>query len=250
VLNIVIVEDNPSVQKVLIFMLSENFKDINILAIGNNVKEGLEILYKNKPQLLFLDVEMPDGSGFDLLKKLRSITYPVIFITAHEKYALNAIKFSAQDFLLKPIDEEDLVDAVNKARLKVNENNSNEKIKVLLQNLNQPEKSFERIILNDKYGIEIVEVKDIIRLESSGNYTMFYTTDRDNPITVSKGIKSYETMLDESIFFRSHQSHIINLNYLTRYDKQEGGALILKDGSSIPLANRKRDALIKILNSM
>ncbi len=239
-----IVEDNPSVKRILTDSLHNYCPEVQIIGTADGVMGGVELAKKHKPELLFLDVEMPDGTGFDLLKSITPVDFQVIFITAHEKYAVKAIKFSALDFLLKPIDIDELIMAVDKAKTALNQSGVAEKVKALLQNLDQQAKTPKKLVLHDKYGVQIVETKDILRMESSGSYTTFYIAEGKS-ITISKGLKEYEKMLDPETFFRCHQSHLVNLNFLARYDKKKGDFLILKDDSEVPLAGRRRDLLME-----
>ena len=248
-MNAVIIEDEPAVKRILVNLLKEYCPEIEVIGSADNVSSGITTVKNCKPELVFLDVELHDGTGFDVLKGLSFTGFQVIFITAHEKYALKAIKFSALDFLLKPIDADDLVEAVNKAKKALTSNWLSKKVKVLMQNLHQPNSTPDKIVLHDKYGIQIVETKDIIRLESAGSYTTFHLIG-SSPFTVSKGLKEYEKMLDPEVFFRCHQSHLINLNFLSRYDRKNGDFLILKEDSKIPLAGRRREIMMEVIKKL
>lgn len=250
-MNIIIVEDNPAAKAMLEGALLELYPSISSIRAADNITDGLKLLQAHQPDLAFLDVELPDGTSFDLLQQLDNIDFKIIFTTAHEKYALQAIKYSALDYLLKPIDIEELVDAMEKVQEETDKENVAIKIKTLLKNIQEEDQQRPtRIILKDKYGIQIVNIKDIIHLEAMGNYTKFFVKNRTHPITNSKILKEYTKLLPESSFFRCHQSHLINLNYLSRYDKREGDVLFLEDGSKVPLATRKREALLKKIQSL
>lgn len=240
----IIIEDTDAARNILTAYIKKLCPNLELIDVAKNVKEGLELIKKVKPQLVFLDVEMPDGTGFELLKSLPSIDFKVIFTTAHERYALQAIKFSALDYLLKPIDPEELVEAVAKAKASTEEENSGLKIKTLLQNIEATQNAPKTLVVKDKYGIQLVNIEDIIRLEAMGNYTQFHIKNQSS-ILVSKTLKEYETMLPVKHFFRSHYSHLVNLDYLLRYDHREGNVLMLKDGSEVPLATRKKALLLE-----
>lgn len=212
---------------------------------------------------MILDVELPDGKGFDILQKLSeknpngSFEGNVIFITAHDHYALRAIKYSALDYLLKPIDPEALEEALIKAvkeieNKKILQDFTTKKLEVLKQNLNEVEtnnsdnQSNQKIVLSDAEKIYLVCVDEIVRCESNGNYTSFYLTE-NRTITISQSIKVFEQMLPTSIFYRVHRSHLINLDFFEFLDKKEGGTIHLKDGSTLPVAVRRKDDLLERL---
>ncbi|MEM9340422.1 MAG: LytTR family DNA-binding domain-containing protein [Bacteroidota bacterium] len=240
----IIIEDNPSVRNTLSNMLSEYCPQVELVGEASNVLEGSALIMAKKPELAFLDVELPDGNTFELLKSLPSVDFQVIFITGHEKYAMNAIKFSALDFILKPIDPDDLVMAIQKAEEQVQKPDVDKKIQTLFQNLESKDDGPNKIILKDKYGLQIVSVDQIVRLEASGSYTTF-VIDQEEQLVISKGLKEYEQLLNAQKFFRCHQSHIVNLDYLKRYDKREGDFLQMVDGSMVPLAVRKKEILME-----
>lgn len=239
-----IIEDNPSVKRTLIQLIKDYCPEVSIVGEAENVKEGIQLLENLKTDIVFLDVEMPDGTGFDILKNIENIDFQVIFTTSHEKYAIKAIKYSAIDFLLKPVDPEELVEAIDKAKQNTDQNYSTEKIANLLKTLESKSEEPKSIILRDKYGIQSVDLDEITHLESHGSYTKFYLTSGET-LMISKGLKEYESLLPNEQFFRCHQSYLINMNYLKRYDKRDGDYLILKDGSKVPLASRKKEVLLQ-----
>ncbi|WP_271783365.1 LytR/AlgR family response regulator transcription factor [Aquimarina algiphila] len=244
----VLIEDNPAARRSFMQLVQEYCPDIQVLGEASNVSDGVTLITKEKPELVFLDIEMPDGTGFDMLKKLPEINFQLIFVSSHEKYALRAIKHSALDYILKPIDPDELIEATRKAKSEILDHRTSKKIQTLLHNTVEHDKVPTKLVLKDKYGIQIVQIKDIVHLEANGSYTKFYIHDQES-ILVSKGLKEYENILSKEQFFRCHQSHLINLNHLLRYDKRNGGFLITKDGSEIPLASRKKDSFLKIINS-
>lgn len=243
----IIIDDEQAAIKMLRKLLLNYCPEVEVIAEANNIQDAKSLIENLKPELIFLDVEMPQGTGFDLLQNLSNINFKVIFTTAHEKYALQAIKFSALDYLLKPIDPEELINAVDKAKNEIERELSNLKVQTLLQNLQKQDKDEQTIILKDKYGVHFIKIQDIIRLEAGGSYTQFVFTDR-NPILISRLIKEYDTLLTPHGFFRCHKSHLININYLLSYVKNDGDYLILKGGSKIPLATRKKDDFMKIIS--
>ncbi len=247
-MKIVLIEDNPAARRNFLDLLDHYCSDIQFVGEAENVAKGIELIQNRQPDLVFLDIEMPDGTGFDVLQNLPEINFQVIFASSHEKYALKAIKFSALDYILKPIDPEELVQAIEKAKSEVTYHKTSKKVQTLIHNINDQQQNLTRLVLKDKYGIQIVAVRDIIHLEANGSYTKFFIYEQGT-LMVSKGLKEYENILSSTQFFRCHQSHLINLDYLLRYDKRDGDYLVLKDKSKVPLATRKKEKLLSIINS-
>ena len=188
---------------------------------------------------------MPDGTGFDLLRKFDSLNFKFVFITAYKEHAIKAFKFSALDYLLKPIDPDDLIETIDRVSKTINETGSNMKLEALLENISSQSNEPKKIVLRTSESIHIVKVTDIIRCESSSNYTYFFLKD-GKKLLVSRTLKEYHEMLDSKSFFRPHQSHLININYIDRFEKADGGYLIMKDGSNVPVSFRKKDQLLKL----
>lgn len=264
-MDIFIVDDNPSIRKFLMQVIPTLSTEYRIIGTATNVEEALLALETQKPNLLILDVELPDGKGFDILQKLiekNTFNGNVIFITAHDHYALRAIKYSALDYLLKPIDPEALGEALLKAVKQIEnkqiiQNFTHQKIEVLKQNLENVEKNEvankdqnspneQKIVLSDAEKIYLVSINEIVRCESNGNYTTFCLT-QNRTITISQSIKVFEQMLPSSIFYRVHRSHLINLNFFDFLDKKDGGTIHLKNGNLLPIAIRRKDELVERL---
>jgi len=242
-MNTIIIEDNHLARKFLTELLEEHCPNIHLQGTASNVHDGRKLIGDVKPDLVFLDVEMPQGTGFSLLENIKNIDFQVIFTTAHEKYALQAIKYSALDYLLNPVDLDDLLQAVEKAEEQQPKDVAALKIQTLLQNLDTQPQSIRKLVLKDRYGMQIVKVADIIRLEAEGSYTKFYLNN-GKTLTISKSLKEYDNLLPAKDFFRSHQSHLVNTEYLDRYDTRNGDVLQMIDGSEVPISRRKRDMLI------
>jgi two-component system LytT family response regulator len=264
-MDIFIVDDNPSIRKFLMQVIPTLSKEYRIIGVGTSVEEAVLSLQTQKPDLLILDVELPDGKGFDILQQLiekNAFNGNVIFITAHDHYALRAIKYSALDYLLKPIDPEALKEALLKAVKEIEnkqilQNFTNQKIAILKQNLEKVEQNElsnknestpngQKIVLSDAEKIYLVSINEIVRCESNGNYTSFYLTEK-RTITISQSIKVFEQMLPNSLFYRVHRSHLINLNFFEFLDKKDGGTIHLKDGTLLPIAIRRKDELLEKL---
>lgn len=245
----IIVDDESAVRNSIRSLITANFNDIQIIATAGNVAEGVEALNREKPDLLFLDVEMPDGNGFDLLKKISPVNFRVIFVTGHQEYALDAIKVSALDYVLKPIDTDELCRAVEKARALINYEEQQLKLQALSENL-QSRKKLKRIILSTADHLQLVSVSDIIRAEADSNYTMFWLSG-GRRILVSRTIKEFDILLSNSGMMRVHQSHMVNLSHIDRFIKKDGGYLQMKEGTKIPVSpNLKKQVLKAIQDHM
>lgn len=230
-------------------MLNLYVPDVQVCGEANSVDSGYELIIKETPDLIFLDVEMGDGTGFDLLSKFPDILFKIIFITGHNEYAVRAFKFSAIDYLLKPLDPDDLIGAVKRTRESLDVEQYGVQLEAFRQNSQNHEQAPEKIILRDAESIHLVSVSDIVRCQSEDNYTRFVI--RDQPaILVSKTLKEYDKLFEGNRFFRAHQSHLINLNHFARYDKKEGGMVVMKDGSTLPVAIRKKEALFEALERL
>lgn len=245
-MNTVIIDDEASVRNSIQALLTENFPDINILCTAGSVEEGFSAVTHHKPDLVFLDIEMPDGTGFDLLKRFSHIPFKVIFVTGHQEYALNAIKVSALDYILKPVDNDELLKAVKKAREIINQEEQQLKFQALNENL-QSKKVLKRIILHTSDHLQLVAVSDIIRAEADSNYTFFCLADGKR-ILVSRTIKEFENLLSGSGMIRVHQSHLVNINHIDRFFKKDGGYLLLKDGSKIPVSPTLKKQVLQALS--
>ena len=239
----IIIDDIPAAIDNLQRDLATYCPDIEVIATADGVVSGAKLLKKNTPDLLFLDIQMQDGSGFDLLEILPATPFKLIFTTASDAFAIRAFKFSAIDYLLKPIDPDELVAAVEKATSQLGD--TSESIHVLLENV-KDRNSPTRIALHTLEKIHIVEIDEILRLESTGNYTQFFFLNGAK-LLVTRTLKEYDKLLSEQGFFRVHQSHLINMEQIKEYVKIDGGYIVMKDGSKIPVSVRKRPSLVKAL---
>lgn len=239
----ILIDDEPKNNRILKLMLEEFCPDVLIEGQADNTADGVNLIKEVEPDLVFLDIEMPYGSGFDLLDQLKPVSFEVIFITAFNNYSLKAIKYSALDYLLKPVNIDELVTAVAKASEKVTSRNVNARIENLLYNLKRPQSDVQKIALPAKEGYVFVLLSDIIRCESKSGYTTFYVKDMEK-IVSSRSIKGYEPLLANDIFFRIHNSHIVNLNYIKKYHRGRGGYIEMEDGSMLEVATRRKDELM------
>jgi two-component system LytT family response regulator len=243
----VIIDDETNAREAIKAMLSFNFKEIEIVGEADGVFEGLKVIREQSPDLVFLDIRMGDGTGIDLLQRLDEINFSLIFLTAYDEYALKAFKYSATDYLLKPIDIDDLTSAIEK--VKKNMSHPQIDMQALLNSLKPTDNTEKKIVLKTSDSIHLVKISAIIRCEASGNYTQFFFEDR-KPLMVSKPLKDFDETLSDSAFFRPHQSHLININKIDHINKRDGFAVVMTEGSIIPVATRKKDALMELLNKI
>ncbi len=238
----IIIDDQSHIRENLKLLLREFAPEVEVIAEADGVKSGLECLKKHKTELVFLDIEMADGTGFDLLNLVKDRSFRVIFVTGHEGYAIRAFRVAAIDYLLKPVDPDDLVEAVAKAK----NQNPIEDFQVEEAMNAQKEEKVRQLVLSDADSVYRVQVGDILRCQSEDNYTRFFLGD-GRKLLISKTLKEFSELLEKSGFFRCHQSHLINLAYFDHLDKRDGGTIFLKDGSTVPLATRKKDQLLQAL---
>jgi len=237
----IIIDDEQESRNAISNILNNFCENISIVGQAKNVDEGVKIVNAKKPDVVFLDIQMPDGTGFDLLEKIEKVEFQVIFVTAYDQYALKAIKFSALDYILKPVDPQQLIDAVNKIREPNNEITTiTKKIQTLLRNKN----GFERITLPTFEGFRFINLKDIIRCESDNNYTNFYINSGEK-ILVTKTLKEYDETLSGLDFVRVHQSHLVNIKFVDRYIKGDGGSIVMADGAEVEVSRRKKEEFLK-----
>ncbi|HRZ76431.1 MAG TPA: LytTR family DNA-binding domain-containing protein, partial [Bacteroidales bacterium] len=213
---------------------------------ADGVRKGIELIREKKPEVVFLDIQMPDGSGFRLLEEVREEVFEVIFTTAFDQFAIKAIKYSALDYLLKPINPSELVAAVNKLKRQEFRLRAGQHIEALLENLRNPEQP-RKIVLNTAERIHVVEVDHIIRCESDNYYTRFFFTD-GKTLLISKTLKENEELLREHHFIRPHKSHLVNLKFVKHYSRHDGGLLILEDGTRVPVSRRKRELVVETIS--
>lgn len=241
-----IIDDESNNQELISNLLKSYCENVEVVGIANSVESGYKAIQSLKPDLVFLDIQMPDGSGFDLLKMIKSIDFKVIFVTAHQEFAIEAFKFSAIDYLLKPLAPLNLIDAVKKAEESITKDELNVKYQTLLNNVSEPTKNKRRIILKTMERIYSVDISEVIRFEADGNYTKVFLAD-GKKIMVSRLLKEFEELLSDVGFLRVHQSHLINTNYLFFFEKGEGN-VVMKDNSVVPVSNRKKEQLMELMN--
>lgn len=244
----VIIDDEINNQELISNLLKSYTENVQVVGLANSVDSAYKAIHEHHPDLIFLDIQMPDGTGFDLLKKFEKINFKIIFVTAHQEFAIEAFKYSALDYLLKPLSPANLLAAVKKAEETMGEDELNTKLKILLNNIAEPIKNKKKIVLKTMERIYSVDLDDIIRFESDGGYTKVYLTDGKR-IMVSKTMKEFDDLLLDAGFLRVHHSHLINMNHLFCFEKTEGH-VVMKDDSIVPVSNRKKDQLLELLNML
>jgi len=245
----VIIDDELSARETLNIMLQMYVEEVEVVAEADSVKSGVNTIKQENPDLVFLDINMRDGSGFDLLNSFPSCNFKTIFVTAYEEYAVKAFKFSALDYLVKPVTPDDLVKATNKISASFKHENLKSQLEVFESNYFASAPSFRKIILKTAESIYIVEINDIIHCKSEDNYTYFYLSG-SNKLLVSRTLKEFDELLGKDGFFRVHQSHLINITQIDRFDKREGGSVVMKDGSIIPVSFRRKDQLMQVIQNL
>ncbi|ARV06020.1 DNA-binding response regulator [Polaribacter sp. SA4-10] len=242
----ILVDDMPIALEMLTNDISKNHSEIEIIGTAKSVVEAAKLLRKKQPDILFLDIMLGDGTGFDILEIFPELKSKIIFVTASDAYAIKAFKFAAIDYVLKPYSDEDLANSIEKAQNQIQPDK--EQLNVLQQAVIAPNKKPTKISLHTSDKIIVVNLKDIVRCKSDNNYTTFYFNDQQN-ILVSKTLKYYADMLKEVGFLRVHQSHLVNTKYIKEFIKSDGGYLILKDQSNVPVSVRKKNEVLEVLNS-
>lgn len=243
-MKVVIIEDRENVRELLIELVKSD-NDLNLVGTATTVKDGIELIDRVKPNIALLDIELPDGKTFDILKNIKHQNFKIVFITSHEDYAIEAFKYSAIDYLLKPIDPDDFFKAIDKAKQTINLEDQKLQLQSLLYNIQNSNNLDKKIVLNTANSIYVVQTENILRCESDDSYTTFYLVD-GKEVTVSKKLKEYEESLEPFGFIRIHRSHLINLSQLDRFDKR-GSIAHLLDGTKVPVSSRKKEQLLKLL---
>jgi two-component system LytT family response regulator len=238
-----IIDDELKSQSTLHKLLEEYCSEVEVIGFAHNVKSGIEAIDSLKPDLVFLDISMPDGDGFEVLEKVENRDFEVVFTTAFNDYAIKAFQFSALHYLLKPINYMELQDAVNRYQNNHQEVDLNERIKILCDSLNN---HHQKIILPTSNGLRIIELNQIIRCEADGSYTKFFLSD-ESVLMVSKVLSNFEEILPQEIFCRVHSKHLVNLNYISQYVKGRGGRIILSNKKEVEVSESKKKDFLKRL---
>jgi two-component system LytT family response regulator len=249
-LSVLIIDDEQLSRETISAIVQQYCEKTTVVGEASGIKDGLKAIKELKPDVILLDIQLEDGSGFELLRLAEPIQSYVIFITAYEEYAIRAFKTAALDYLLKPVDIGELQAALQKAKEQKQKSSIESQLNILLTNFNQASQGHnQKIVLKTNEQMHILTSNEIMHVEAEGNYTKFHLVNKKT-ILVSKTLKDYEDILDKTIFVRIHQSHVVNMTYASRFDKRNGGFLILKDNTSLPVSTRKKDDLIHYLESL
>lgn len=244
-INAVIVDDEPYCCEALSILLNRYCPQVEVRGSYHSAMDALGAIREKKPQLLFLDIEMPRMNGFELLEKIRDLSFELIFTTSYDQYAIKAIRFSALDYLLKPIDREELVRSVQKVEQRL-KSPLPQQIDLLFQKLQSPTQLFSKIAIPTMEGLQMVAVDNIIHCTSDSNYTILMLKDQQRVIA-SRTLKEIEELLEDYSFIRVHHSNVVNLNEICKYIKGEGGYLVMSDGSSVNVSRSRKEGLLKKL---
>jgi two-component system LytT family response regulator len=245
----VLIDDEISNVENLSTLLEKHCPQVTITATAQNVSDAVDAIEKYLPDLVFLDIQMGEQTGFDVLKLLPTRNFEVIFVTAYDQYGIQAVKFAALDYLLKPIDIEELVNAVNKAGYKLAKQIQTSQLDFLLQQLKKPETNVSKIALQMQSEIRYVALSEIVRCEADNTYTHFFLSS-DEKILVSKSLKEYADLLCPSGFLRTHQSHLVNPKYVKSWLKEDGGMLLLISGEKIPISKPNKETVKQALQQL
>jgi two-component system LytT family response regulator len=247
-LRTIIVDDEAHARETLARLLAVHCPQVKLVGEAIGVESGLKIIRELHPQLVLLDVKMDDGTGFDLLRLCNTIDFKVIFITAYEKYAVQAFRFAAVDFLLKPVNPEELSEAVKHAEILIQEHFTTQ-LQVLEDNLRTDIRQKKKIVLKTIDNIHLVEIQNITFCESDGCYTFVHTITGEK-IMISRILREFDDMLSDNGFYRVHKSFLINLSHINRFEKHEGGYIILSNGDKVPVSSRKREELLELFEKL
>lgn len=242
----VLIDDEVDSIRILQRLLEAYCPEVVVAGKADGVETGVHTIQTAKPDLVFLDIEMTQGNAFDLLNQLQPVNFQIIFVTAFDNYAIRAFKYSAVDYLLKPVDIDDLCAAVERVSQKIQGKSFIDQMQVLLYNVETFHLSQQKMAVPTLTGLIFVAIRDIMRFEAKGSYTTIYLNNGEQ-IMATRNIKEYEDLLPAVIFCRVHNSHIINLHKIQKYHKGRGGYVIMEDGSSIEVASRRREEFLRRL---
>ncbi len=247
-LKVVIIDDEDHIRDSLVKLLAKHCPQVTVTGTAFSVTTGIKAIQDLHPDLILLDIQMNDGTGFDLLQSFSPVEFKVIFITAYDQYALQAFRFSAVDYLLKPVNPEQLIVAIDRAGLLIRDH-FNMQMNALYENLRSVARQDKKIILKTTEQIHLLDLKSIVSCESDSCYTTVHTMEGEH-IMIAKTLKEYEEMLTGCGFYRVHKSYLINLAHVKRFDKQDGGYIVLTNDLKIPVASRKREEMMVLLEKM
>jgi len=238
----IVIDDEEKGLDFLCKLLQLYCPEVQICGTATSIEAGILSIHQHQPELVFLDIRMPRGTGFDILEASREVDFEVIFTTAHDNYAIKAIKFSALDYLLKPVDSEELQEAIKKVAAKRGQPKDKKPLEAFLSNIRQ-KNPFNQIALPTMDGMMFVKVEEIVRCRADGSYTRVYLTTREN-VVISRNLREIEILLVDCGFFRVHKSHLINMNHICKYTRGSGGTVTMSDNSNVEVSKRKKEAFL------
>lgn len=239
----ILIDDEAHCTRTLKWELERHCPEVEVVAVCSSGEEGLAAIHESKPDLVFLDIEMPGMNGFDMLGRLDKIDFQVVFCTAYDQYAIKAFKLSATDYLLKPVDSHELVAAVEKAARQSSKGITSDQITELISAIGHPGREFRRIALSTSDGLEFVDTDRILYCESQSNYTNIVLED-GRKVLLSKTLKEIDELLTGFGFFRAHKSHLINLRHVTKYVRGDGGYVVMRNGVTITIARSRKEEFL------
>jgi len=247
-LRTVIIDDEAHIRETLTTLLADYCPQVKVVGEAEGVTSGMNIIRTKRPDLVLLDIQMKDGTGFDMLNHFDNIGFKVIFVTAYEKHALEAFRFSAVDYILKPVNPEKLADAVERVQ-KLVQNTFNTQLNALKENLDPANTTNKKLVLRTLDNVYLVNSRDIIHCRSDDCYTIIKTIEGEK-IMVSRVLKEFDELLSDHGFFRIHRSHLVNLQHIKRFDKQEGGHVVMTTDDRIPVSSRSRERLMRLFEEL
>lgn len=245
----ILIDDEISNLENLRTLLEKHCPQVNIATVAQTVTDAVNAIEEHLPDLIFLDIQMGEQTGFDVLKALPHRNFEVIFVTAYDQYGIQAVKFAALDYLLKPVDIDELKTAVNKAEQKLAAQTQSSQLDFLLQQIKRPEPSMSKIALQMQSEIRYVALADIVRCEADNTYTFFFLANNEK-LLVSKSLKEYADLLKPNGFLRTHQSHLVNPKYVKSWLKEDGGLLLLASGEKIPISKPNKEVVKQALKQL
>ncbi|MEO6831241.1 MAG: LytTR family DNA-binding domain-containing protein [Chitinophagaceae bacterium] len=241
----IIVDDEIKGRNLLREIIEREFPELRIVGMAADGREGIRLIRNHVPDVVFLDIDMPGMNGFEMLQELQTLRFDTIFVTAYDQFAIKAFRYNAFDYLLKPIDKEELAQAIGRLKEKKLQEDFQQRLKALLQQLERPERLPERITIHSMDGITVIPISDIIYLEAAGAYTIFYW--KEDKIISSTNLKEYEELLSEQGFFRVHNSFMVNMGHIKKVLKEDGGSILMSNNAHILLSKRKREEFLRLL---
>ena len=245
----IVIDDESSSIQSLNSIIEDRKEEVIIVGSARSVSEGLELIEKLEPDLVFLDIQMEDGTGFDLLSQCERRDFKVIFVTAYHQYAIEAFRFSAVDYIMKPIDSKELWSAIGKVKEDIHKSKMDFQLSILLDNLDAISKENKKLVLRESDTLHVVRLQEVLWCTADGSYTIFHLSE-NRKVMVSQHLKEFEDILDNNGFFRVHRSHLVNVNKIRKFDKREGGIIYLEGDVSLPVSVRKREKLLEMLKAL